>query len=55
MKKVLLVVSLSMYSIAASAAGNPVAVGDVVGRDLSVWGLGALVHIGLLASSNNIA
>ncbi|WP_353172098.1 hypothetical protein [Acinetobacter rudis] len=27
----------------------------VVGRDLSVWGLGALGHIGLLASSNNIA
>nr|WP_227591457.1 hypothetical protein [Acinetobacter sp. Marseille-Q1620] len=47
-----LVLSISSWCI---AAGNPVAVGDVVGRDLSVALVGFLGHVGLLASNNNVS
>ncbi|WP_336038734.1 hypothetical protein [Acinetobacter calcoaceticus] len=54
MKKILLVPILLAQSSLLFAAGNPIAVGDVLGRDLSVLGFGALGHLGLLASSNNV-
>ena len=50
----LLVASALSLPILASAAGNPVKVGDVLGRDLSVFGFGSLGHVGLLAGSNNV-
>ena len=55
MKKFLLASSLLISSSLVLAAGNPIAVGDVLGRDLSVTGFGALGHVGILASSNNVA
>lgn len=55
MKKILLTSVLLAQSSLLFAAGNPVAVGDVLGRDLSVTGFGALGHLGILASSNNVA
>ncbi|CAA0235133.1 hypothetical protein ABKPCSM17A_02307 [Acinetobacter baumannii] len=54
MKKILLSSILLAQSSLLFAAGNPVAVGDVLGRDLSVTGFGALGHLGMLASSNNV-
>lgn len=54
MKKIVLSGFLLIQSSILFAAGNPVAVGDVLGRDLSVTGFGALGHLGLLASSNNV-
>ena len=50
----LLVASALSLPILASAAGNPVKVGDVLGRDLSVFGFGSLGHVGVLAGSNNV-
>lgn len=55
MKKTLLASILIAQSSLLFAAGNPVAVGDVLGRDLSVTGFGSLGHLGILASSNNVA
>lgn len=50
----LLISVLLAQSSLLFAVGNPVAVGDVLGRDLSVTGFGALGHLGILASVNNI-
>lgn len=50
MKKLLLTATLCMSSAYVSAA-----VGDVLGRDLSFYGLGALGHVGLLSSANSVA
>lgn len=36
------------------AAGNPVATGDVVGRDLGSAGMGVLGHVGLFVSANKV-
>ena len=54
MKKILIAASLSMSSVSIFASGDPVAAGDVLGRNLSVIGLGALGHIGVLASTDNV-
>lgn len=54
MKKILLSALLIGQSSIVLAVGNPVAVGDVLGRDLSVTGFGFLGHVGVLASSNNV-
>lgn len=49
MKKFFLSSILIAQSSLVLAAGNPVAVGDVLGRDLSVSGFGYLGHLGVLA------
>ena len=54
MKKIVLSGFLLIQSSILFAAGNPVAVGDVLGRDLDQKPIGALGHLGLLASSNNV-
>jgi hypothetical protein len=54
MKKILLTSILLAQTSLLFAAGNPIAVGDVLGRDLAQKPLGALGHLGLLASSNNV-
>ena len=54
MKKILIAASLSMSSVSIFASGDPVAAGDVLGRNLSVIGLGSLGHIGVLASTDNV-
>lgn len=50
MKKIVLSGFLLIQSSILFAAGNPVAVGDVLGRDLDQKPIGALGHLGLLAS-----
>ena len=54
MKKIVISGFLLIQSSILFAAGNPVAVGDVLGRDLDQKPIGALGHLGLLASSNNV-
>ena len=53
-EKILLISVLLAQSSLLFAVGNPVAVGDVLGSDLSVTGFGALGHLGIPASVNNI-
>ncbi|WP_151753496.1 hypothetical protein [Acinetobacter soli] len=55
MKKFFLSSILIAQSSLVLAAGNPVAVGDVLGRDLSVSGFGYLGHLGVLAAKDNVA
>lgn len=54
MKKILLTSLFTMTTSIAFAAGNPIKTGDVLGRDLSVFGFGSLGHTGLLVSTNNV-